>query len=383
MKPTLLGPSRLSKLRLHPDKTVSARAVKLIDGLGGGTNPQKNEILAKLLPLIEARPGDAAKGKVIYTTTCALCHKLNGEGKQVGPPLDGMGVHSAAELLTSIVDPGRVVDNEHRTWSLTMKDGTFAVGIITRENDATLTLRLPGGIDQEIKTGDIKSRVDTGLSLMPEGFEGLGAETLGDLLAYMAEGTGKYRALNLAKGFTTDTGAGLYQSRDARNDSIPPVKYGIVTVQGVPFSLPDPATTPTGGNVIVLRNGDGQSFAGTLPDKVEIPVGFAAGSLHFLGGVAGWDGGPESVRPAMKVTVVHADGAKEVTELKTGEVFIDYVSGSDVPGSKRVDGVVKRHHVRYFSLAVKQPSPIKSVILESYNNGISPTTLAITAGLQP
>jgi hypothetical protein len=44
---------------------------------------------------------------------------------------------------------------------------------------------------------------------------------------------------------------------------------------------------------------------------------------------------------------------------------------------------VKRHHVRYFALPVKQPAPVKSVILESYNNGISPTTLAITADLQP
>ncbi|HEX2746895.1 MAG TPA: PVC-type heme-binding CxxCH protein, partial [Verrucomicrobiales bacterium] len=383
LKPALLGPSRLSKLRLHPDKAVSSRALKLIDELGGGTNPQKNEIIAKLLPLIEAKPGDAAKGKLIYSTTCAICHKLNGEGKEVGPPLDGIGVHSAAELLVSIIDPGRVVDNEHRTWSLTLKDGTFAVGIIARESENSMTLRLPGGIEQEIKVADIKSRVDTGLSLMPEGFEALGAETMADILAYLSEGSGKYRALNLARAFTTDTGAGLYQARENRNDSIPPVKYGIVTVQGIPFSLPDPATTPTGGNVIVLKNGDGPTFAGTLPQRVEIPVGFAASRLHFLGGVAGWGGGPGTVRPAMKVTVEHTNGAKEVTELKTGEVFIDYVSGEDVPGSRRVDGVVKRHHVRYFALPVKQPAPVKSVILESYNNGISPTTLAITADLQP
>jgi type 1 glutamine amidotransferase len=60
-------------------------------------------------------------------------------------------------------------------------------------------------------------------------------------------------------------------------------------------------------------------------------------------------------------------------------VFIDYVSRNDVPGSKRVDGIVQRHHVRYFSLPVAERSPIVSLVLESYKNGISPTTLAITA----
>jgi type 1 glutamine amidotransferase len=64
-------------------------------------------------------------------------------------------------------------------------------------------------------------------------------------------------------------------------------------------------------------------------------------------------------------------------------VFIDYVSSAEVPGSKRVNGVVKRHHVRYFSLPVLDRSPVLRLVLESYDNGISPTTLAITADNEP
>jgi len=60
------------------------------------------------------------------------------------------------------------VDNEHRTWS------------ITRENDRTLTLHVSGGLSQDIKIADIKSRQDTALSLVPEGLEALGADTLRD-----------------------------------------------------------------------------------------------------------------------------------------------------------------------------------------------------------
>jgi hypothetical protein len=379
IKPALLGPARLSKLRMHPDPSVAKRALKVINEVGAGTNAAKDETIAKLLPLIESKAGDAAKGKVAFTAACAICHRFNNDGKEVGPVLDGIGVQGTNELLISIIDPSRVVDNEHRTWSIALKNGTFAVGIIARENDRTLTLHLPGGISQDIKMADIKSRQDTGLSLMPEGLEALGADTLRDILAYLRGSSGKFRAVNLGTSFTTDTGGGLYNSREAKNDTIQPVKYGVVTVEGVPFSLPDPSTTPTGGNVIVLKNGDGKTFASTMPQRVEIPVGFSAGNLHFLSGVAGWGGNRESHKPAMKVTIEHAGGKKQVEELFTGDVFIDYVSGDEVPGSKRAEGVVQKHHVRYFSLPVHDRAPIKSITLESYGNGVSPTTLAITA----
>ncbi len=375
---TLLGPARLSKLRLHPDPVVAKRAVKLIEALGGGTNPKKDEIIAKLLPLIDSKPGDLAKGKLAFTAICSVCHKLNGVGQEVGPPLDGIGVHGTAELLIHIIDPSRVVDNEHRTWSIALKNGTFATGIIARENDRAITLHLPGGASQDIKLADIKSRQDTGLSLMPEGFEGLGADMLRDILAYLSGGTSKYRAINLGKTFTTDTLQGLYNSREAKEDTVQPEHYGVVTVEGVPFSLPDPSTTPTGGNVIVLKGGGKGTYAYTLPQRVEIPLGYPVGNLHFLSGVAGWGGGADTHRPSMKLTITYADGKTQVEEMYSGDIFIDYPSGDDVPGSKRAVGVVKKKHIRYFSVPVEQRGVVKSIALESYNNGIAPTTLAIT-----
>ncbi len=381
LQPALLGPARLGKLSRHADRDVAKRALQVFDEIGAGSNPAKNALIAKLLPEVERGTGDESKGKAAFTAACSTCHVFKGEGKNVGPALDGIGVHGANELLTHIIDPSRVVDNEHRTWSIALKNGTFVTGIIGRENDRTVTLNLPGGAQQDVRTADIKSRQDTGVSLMPEGFEALGAETLRDILTYLAGGAGqnRFRAINLTKHFTTDTLHGLYQSREAKGDTIHPEKFGVVTVEGVPFSLPDPSTTPTGGNALVLKGGGGRSFASTLPKQVEIPVGFAAGNLHFLGAVAGWGGGPDMKRPAMKLTIEHESGSKQTEELGTGDVFIDYVSAADVPGSKRVNGVVKRHHVRYFSLPVKDRSPVLRLVLESYDNGISPTTLAITA----
>ena len=379
LPPALLGPAKLSKLRLHPDTAVAKRALKVFAEVGAGSNAAKDDIIAKLQPEIESKAGNAANGKTLFAAACATCHKLGGVGNEVGPVLDGIGVHGTHELLVHILDPSRVVDNEHRTWNLALKNGQFATGIIARENENTVTLKLPGGVPQDVRVADIKSRQDTGLSLMPEGFEGLGADGLRDLLAYLSAGSSKYRALNLGSVFTTDTTGGLYARRDAKNDTVQPVKYGVVMAEGVPFSLPDPTTTVNGGNVIVLKPGDGGSYASTFPQRVEIPVGFPVGNLHFLSGVAGWGGEPDSHKPAMKVTLEYADGKQQVEELYTGDVFIDYPSGDDVPGSKRVPRIVEHDRIRYFWLPANERAPLKTLVLESYKNGIAPTTLAITA----
>jgi hypothetical protein len=380
LKVSLLGPSRMSKLRLHPDAATAKRATQVIQLLGSGTNPAKDEIIAKLEPEISAKAGDIQKGKELFAAACATCHKFNNAGMEVGPVLDGIGVHGIHELLIHVIDPSRVVDNEHRTWNIALKNGNFATGIIARENDRSLLLKMAGGATQDIVLADIKLRQEVPQSLMPEGFEALGAEGLRDIFAYLGGGNSKYRALNLGTAFTTDTeSGGLYQSRAAKEDSVRPLKFGVVTAENIPFSLPDPSTTPTGGNVIVLKNNDGPSYASTLPQRVEIPVGFTAGNLHFLSGIVGWGGTPEMHKPAMKVTIEHTEGPSQVEELYSGDVFIDYNSGLEVPGSKRVAGLLKKHHVRYFWLPVSNRAPISKVVLESYKNGMSPTTLAITA----
>ncbi|WP_265592755.1 hypothetical protein [Verrucomicrobium sp. BvORR034] len=49
-----------------------------------------------------------------------------------------------------------------------------------------------------------------------------------------------------------------------------------MNVEGIPFDIMDPEKSSLGGNVIVLKGGPPESFANTLPQRVEIPVGYAA-----------------------------------------------------------------------------------------------------------
>ena len=182
--PAVFGPAQISRLTAHPDATLAKRATALFAALGSGTNPGKDEIIAKLRPVVET-PGNAAKGREVFTATCATCHRLAGQGFEFGPDLEGIGAHPAAELLMHIVDPNRFVDDEHRTWNIKMKDGTQYSALIASENAATVKLRQPAGASVELKTADIAERVKVPTSLMPEGLEALGPEALRDLIAYI------------------------------------------------------------------------------------------------------------------------------------------------------------------------------------------------------
>ncbi len=379
---TTLGPANLARLRTYPDKAVSARANTLLDTLLGPAMKAKNEVIAKLSAEVE-KPGDAAKGKVLFAQACAICHKFGDVGADIGPALTGMGSHGPAELLTAIVDPNREVEPSFVAWNIETRDGALHSGVIARENPSSLVLKSLAG-EKEIKTADLKSRVSTGRSLMPEGFEGLGAETLRDILAYMvgADG-GKFRTLDLNKAFTTTSAHGIYADQKDSPENFHFAKTGMLNLGGIPFNLVAPEKASNGRNVIQLKGGPKGVYAQTMPQSVEVSGGgFKANRLHFLGNVAAW-GFPftQDNDLVLKATVHFTGGTTETIEFKNGVEIADYINRNDVPGSKFAEGVTKNAQVRWSSKALKTAAPIEKIVLESAGTIVAPTTFAITAEL--
>ena len=378
-----LRPSTVDRLRYHSDRGVAAAANELFDELRGPELKQKNELIAQFTPLVQ-KHGDMARGKELFVQNCAICHQYEDMGRQVGPSLNGMGAHGPTELLVQILDPNRAVEDTYLSTSIETKDDEIYDGIVVRENRRSLILRNASG-EMEIDKDNVASRRSTGRSLMPEGFEALGGESLRDLLTYMTAADSIYRFLDLTGAYTADTRRGIYADASREWDSLKFRQYGPVSVEGVPFNIMDPARAPGGRNVIVLKGGGGNNFAATLPQKVEIEVGHPVAKLHFLGGVGGWAWpfGGESAkgRPVMKATVHFEDGRTEALVMKDGVEFADYIREVDVPGSKLAEGVVRGNQVRYFVKSLQQPGVVKTIELESYDGMVAPTTVAITAEL--
>jgi putative membrane-bound dehydrogenase-like protein len=377
-----LGPSSVHRLRTHSDKAVAKRAGEVIDELRGPEVKEKNALLTKLIPEVEKPGGNAENGKKLFAANCIVCHRFNGEGKEVGPELTGMGAHGPAELLTAIIDPNREVDPSYLAWSFETKDDEIYDGVIISENRTSVTLRNNSG-ETSVKTADIKGRRNTGRSLMPDGFETLGAEALRDMLAYVCGSDSKYRIIDLRSAFTANSTEGIYNSRESKNESLQFRKFGLIKSGEVPFEIIHPAKSTSGNNVVVLKGGNG--LAKTFPQKVETgTLNVKASRLHFLGGVGGWaypccgENKRENL-PVAKVTVKFAEGDSEEFVLKNGVEFADYNGPHNVPGSKAVDDVVRNGQVRSFTRSLKNQSPIQKITIESFDNAVAPTFVAITA----
>ncbi|HET7220921.1 MAG TPA: PVC-type heme-binding CxxCH protein [Vicinamibacterales bacterium] len=384
-----LGATNAARLRTHPDRQVARQATALLDAL----TPQarmRSELIATLTPQVE-KPGDAEKGKELFTGLCATCHKLGTLGKnEIGPPLNGMGAHARAELLGHIIDPNREVDPSFYQWNVTTKKGETFVGIVASENAASVTLRNQSG-DVEIKKEDISTRENTRRSFMPEGLESLGGDGLRDILTFIASTSGdvvqKYRVINLRDAYTADSRRGVRREEE-RDDTVTLHRFGDVTVQGVPFFVMDPARSTSANNLIALKGGPGTgNVSDAFPQRVEIPAPVTAASLHFLGGMAGWAwpvGGDQSRgAPAMKVIVQFADGTSEEHVLENGEQFAEFGSNAAVPGATPAGDFTRRGQLRYFALNLKKAGALSKIVLESFDSDIVPCTVAITAGTEP
>jgi putative heme-binding domain-containing protein len=123
--------------------------------------------------LVSATPPenrDNSKGKSIFVEKCSQCHQIGGQGKLVGPQLDGVGKRTQERLLEDILLPNRNVDHAFRTSTLLLDDGSILVGLVRNETDEALSLIDGEGKEQTIPIADITERKQNSQSVMPGNF---------------------------------------------------------------------------------------------------------------------------------------------------------------------------------------------------------------------
>jgi putative heme-binding domain-containing protein len=135
---------------------------------------------------------DPAKGRQLFTTHCAVCHRINGEGGLVGPQLDGVGTRGPARLAEDILDPNRNVDAHFRLTSLKKADGSIVAGFVAAESDQVITLLDAAGQTHRVLASEVTGREISALSLMPAVFgELLSPEDFRDLAGLLIAGAAR------------------------------------------------------------------------------------------------------------------------------------------------------------------------------------------------
>jgi len=131
---------------------------------------------------------DMDRGRDLFQTACAICHQLSGEGAQVGPQLDGVGLRGVDRLLEDIIDPNRNVDSAYRATNIILNDDQLFGGRVLREEGQVIVMVGPQGIEQRIPKVDIKTRELLDVSSMPDNIsELLEEQDFYDLIGYLMD----------------------------------------------------------------------------------------------------------------------------------------------------------------------------------------------------
>src|SRR6185436_2387234 len=110
-------------------------------------------------------------GREVAAKTCFVCHKLHGEGADVGPDLTGVGRSTLDALLANVIDPNQIIGKGYENVEIETKDGRNVSGRVVEETDSRIKIVSAGPKEEVIAKSDIASKRVSENSVMPEGLE--------------------------------------------------------------------------------------------------------------------------------------------------------------------------------------------------------------------
>jgi putative heme-binding domain-containing protein len=149
-------------------------------------NEDKQKIIAEKKEMIlKGGPPDLKAGHELAKKTCLVCHKLGGEGAEVGPDLTGVGRSSLDALLANVIDPNQVIGKGYENVIVQTKDDRTLNGRLTENTDTRIKLLSSGPKEDVIAKSDIVSMRISDVSVMPEGLEQMPDQDFRCLILYV------------------------------------------------------------------------------------------------------------------------------------------------------------------------------------------------------
>jgi len=184
--PEEIATDQLRLLALHDDAELNALVQKHWGRITAGTPEEKLAEIRRLSNDLRAAAGDASRGKLLFAKHCATCHKLSGEGKDIGPDLTRANRGDRMFLLTSMVDPSAQIRKEFLRYIVATTDGRVVVGLLAEETAAQVTLLTEKNERIIVPRDELEEMQATQVSLMPENIlKELNPQAIRDLFQFL------------------------------------------------------------------------------------------------------------------------------------------------------------------------------------------------------
>ena len=186
---SLQAGQRREIMKAYPDVNKGAHTA-LSGVLMNGFPSQKEQESAinSLLNVLDS--GNASRGRVLFhdqRVSCAACHRIEGQGGQLGPNLTKIGgIRQPRDLLEAILYPNSTVVNGYEHYVVETVDGESYGGIIQRETRDAIYLKNANMRNVRVARSQIHRVTTSSISIMPSGLnQVLSRQELLDLVAFL------------------------------------------------------------------------------------------------------------------------------------------------------------------------------------------------------
>lgn len=181
-----LNLNQVRKLQASKDPELTKLVAATWGTIRDERNPQREQVIAQMRRSLRSSEGNPHEGKKIFAKVCGQCHKMYGEGAEVGPDITLNGRSSFEQLLSNVFDPSLVIGASYQARTIVTTEGRVLTGLVTEDNEQRVILKVQGGKLETIPRDQIEESRVSALSMMPEDLEKqLKPAELVDLFAYI------------------------------------------------------------------------------------------------------------------------------------------------------------------------------------------------------
>ncbi len=153
------------------------------------TAKDKAPLIAKYKAILQSDalpPPDPDRGRGLFGRICAQCHKLFGQGGDVGPDLTGSDRANPDYILENVLDPSASVGRDYTLTTVATTDGRVVAGLVKSQSPTALVIQTASE-RITLPREDIEAIKPSNASMMPEGqLDPLTPQEIRDLFAYLA-----------------------------------------------------------------------------------------------------------------------------------------------------------------------------------------------------
>jgi putative heme-binding domain-containing protein len=183
----LLKPTVQQRLEVIATDDIKQRTTQLTENLAS-----EDAVIEQLIGVrrnaVNAALGDATTGKELFKKSCLICHQIAGEGKQVGPNLDGIGNRGLDRVLEDVLAPNRNVDVAFRTTTVVTNEGKAYSGLLKELEGNRVSIIDSLAKETILQTDTIEERRAATTSPMPSNVgETFSESQFRDLVTYLLQ----------------------------------------------------------------------------------------------------------------------------------------------------------------------------------------------------